>query len=84
MLPRLQISATQSYPISCITSGAIQYGVPITVFRFAIVSCNNYAMVNRTVYNFIKYETFCWKTPSYRQLPRNTKVSKLGMALCVE
>ena len=28
--PRLQISATQSYPISCMTSGAIQYGVPIT------------------------------------------------------
>lgn len=33
------MSATQSYPISWITSGAIQYGVPITVFRLAIVSC---------------------------------------------
>lgn len=32
------MSATQSYPISWITSGAIQYGVPITVFRLAIVS----------------------------------------------
>lgn len=37
-LPKLQMSATQSYPISWITSGAIQYGVPITVFRLAIVS----------------------------------------------
>ena len=52
MLPKLQISATQSYPISCITSGAIQYGVPITVLRFAIVSCKNYAVVNGTMYKF--------------------------------
>lgn len=37
-LPKLQMSATQSQPISWITSGAIQYGVPITVFRLAIVS----------------------------------------------
>lgn len=37
--PKLQISATQSYPISWITSGAIQNGVPITVLRLAMVSC---------------------------------------------
>lgn len=38
VIPRDQMSATQLYPISWITSGAIQNGVPITVFRFAMVS----------------------------------------------
>uniref|UniRef100_A0A182IPB1 Uncharacterized protein n=1 Tax=Anopheles atroparvus TaxID=41427 RepID=A0A182IPB1_ANOAO len=38
VMPSDQMSATQSYPISSITSGAIQNGVPMTVFRFAIVS----------------------------------------------
>jgi len=40
VMPRLQMSATQSYPISWITSGAIQNGVPMTVFLLAIVSYN--------------------------------------------
>lgn len=43
------MSATQSYPISWITSGAIQNGVPITVFLLAIVS---YIITN------IKHSTF--------------------------
>lgn len=38
VIPRDQTSARQSYPTSCITSGAIQNGVPITVLRLAIVS----------------------------------------------
>lgn len=38
VIPRDQMSATQLYPISWITSGAIQNGVPMTVFRFAMVS----------------------------------------------
>jgi len=37
-IPKLHISATQSYPISWITSGAIQNGVPIRVFLLVIVS----------------------------------------------
>ena len=40
VMPRLQMSATQSYPISWITSGAIQNGVPMTVFLLAMVSYN--------------------------------------------
>lgn len=38
VIPRDQMSAKQLYPISCMTSGAIQNGVPMTVFRFAMVS----------------------------------------------
>eukprot|EP00037_Helgoeca_nana_P001676 m.28560 g.28560 ORF g.28560 m.28560 type:complete len:341 (-) comp12032_c0_seq1:627-1649(-) len=37
-IPNDQISARESCPVCWITSGAIQNGVPITVFRFFVVS----------------------------------------------
>jgi hypothetical protein len=38
VIPKLQMSALVPYPVSCMTSGAIQKGVPITVFRLVTLS----------------------------------------------
>jgi hypothetical protein len=38
VMPKLQISAFESYPLCLMTSGDIQYGVPTNVFFLVIVA----------------------------------------------